>query len=100
MPKPTPRMLELRGRMHRLLAEYADVVNDYVDYAAEETGEDPADQSRPQEPILDSWVMLVRWADLDPEDPDADGWLTVLHSGCSETTRIGLAVQLADMLRS
>lgn len=96
--KPTPRMLEMRRRVHDLLAEFADVVNDYIG-----TDEDVGEEEHPRHPVLESWVMNVRWVDLDPNpelhEPDP-GWHTVLHSGCSQPMRYGLAHDLIDMLRA
>ena len=90
-------MLEMRRRVHEVLSEFPDVVSDYIDVAENGSG-------KPRSPVLESWVMVVRWIDLDPdleEDPEGGaGWHTMLHSGCNHPTRYGLAHGLVDMLRN
>jgi hypothetical protein len=94
--KPTPRMLELRQRIHAVLQEHTDVLDDYLDRAREI---DPGDDTTPLgHAALDSWVMMIRWADLQPQEGDEDASLLVeLHSGCAPPMRLGLAHCLVEM---
>lgn len=96
--KPTPRMLELRQRIDAVLQEHTDVLDDYVTRARED---DPGDDTQPlKHPALDSWVMIARWADLQPDEGEENVSLLIeLHSGCPGTMRLGLAHSLVEMER-
>lgn len=94
--KPSNRMIELRRRLHDLLHAYKDVAYEYMESSCGGGDED----SQPNHPVLDQWLLIARWADLEPAEDGPEAWLVVVDSGCSEVARIGLATILYDYARN